>query len=235
MIKFAVCDDESDVTEYVSNKLREYYPNECEIKKYTDGKRLLEESKYERFNAFFLDVGMPALNGFEIAKQIRDIDPNVKIIFVTGKENLAHIGYIYEAFRFVRKSKLDQELCETAESLNRLFSSSNEYLNFKTWTGEIMVSVKDIKYFKANGHSLILHGLDEEEICSTMQEQEELLKERGFIRIHKSYLVNFRFFYSLESKSVRLSNGEELPVSRKRVPEVKNRIRECCQSRDIIL
>lgn len=232
LIKFAVCDDESDVTDYISDKLREYYPNECEIKKYTDGKSLLDDSKRESFDAYFLDIGMPLLDGFEIAKRIRSNNSRVKIIFVTRKEELAYLGYIYEAFRFVRKSRLDQEICETAKSLSKSLSESDEYLSLRNWTGEILINIKIIRYFKADGHSLILHALKEERVCVTMQELEERLKNRGFIRIHKSYLVNFRFFYSLESKSIKLSSGEELPISRTRIPEVRKMISQYCQFRD---
>lgn len=228
LVKFAVCDDERDVMEFVADKLRKYYPGQCEIRKYIDGKSLLADSRREIFDALFLDIGMPDLDGMEIAEQIRKKDSHVKIVFVTNKEELAHRGYIYEAFRFVRKSSLDQELCETAESLSKIFSLSNEYLSFKTPTGEIMISIKNIRYFKSEGHAIILYGLNEKRICGTMQEQEERLKNMGFIRIHKSYLVNLRFFYSIESKSLRLSSGEELPISRNRIVEVKKRILECC-------
>lgn len=229
MIKFAVCDDESNAAEYISNKLREYYPNECEIKKYTDGKSLLNDSKHEFFDAYFLDIGMPSPDGFEIAKRIRNKDSRVKIIFVTGKEDLAHLGYIYGAFRFVRKSKLVQELRETAMSLNKSISASDEYIRLKNWAGEVLININAIRYFKADGHSLILHALNEERVFNTMQELEDRLKNRGFIRIHKSYLVNFRFFYSLESKSVKLLNGEELPMSRNKISEVKKMINQYCQ------
>lgn len=232
MIKFAVCDDEADAANYISDKLREYYPNECEIKKYTDGKSLLDDCKHESFDAYFLDIGMPLLDGFEIAKQIRSNNPRVKIIFVTKREELAYLGYIYEAFRFVRKSRLEQELCEAAKSLSESLSDSDEYLSFRNWTGEILIDIKTVRYFKSDGHTLILYGSKEERIYGTMQELEERLKNKEFIRIHKSYLVNFRYFYSLESKSIKLSSGEELPVSRKRILKVKKIIHECCQSRD---
>lgn len=232
MIKFAVCDDESDAADYISDKLREYYPSECEIKKYTDGISLLNDSERESFDAYFLDIGMPLLDGFEVAKRIRSNNSRVKIIFVTGKEELANSGYIYGAFRFVRKSRLDQELYETAKSLSKCFSASDEYLSLRNWTGEILVNINFIRYFKAEGHFLILHALKEERVCVTMREMEERLKNRGFIRIHKSYLINFRFFYSLESKSIKLSSGEELPISRNKIPEVRKMIDQCSQLRD---
>lgn len=232
MIKFAVCDDEADATDYISDKLREYYSNECEIKKYTDGKRLLDDCKHESFDAYFLDIGMPLLDGFEIAKRIRSNDSRVKIIFVTRREELACLGYIYEAFRFVRKSRLEQELCEAAKSLSKSLSDIDENLSFRNWTGEILIDIKNVRYFKADGHFLISYGSKEERIYGTMQELEERLKNKEFIRIHKSYLVNFRYFHSLESKSIKLSSGEELPISRNRMLEVKKMIHECSRSRN---
>ena len=114
LVKFAVCDDERDMADLITVKLREYYPGECEIKCYVDGASLLTDSRSESFDAFFLDIGMPGLNGMELAGKIRDKNQNVKIIFVTNKDELAYKGYVYNAFRYVRKSNLEQELCEAA-------------------------------------------------------------------------------------------------------------------------
>ena len=57
MVKFAVCDDELKMTDLVAEKLREFYPDECEIKSYVDGDSLLTDSARELFDAFFLDIG----------------------------------------------------------------------------------------------------------------------------------------------------------------------------------
>ena len=69
-MKFAVCDDEREIAEYIAEKLREFYPDECEIKCYVDGKILLAESARELFDAFFLDIEMPTLDGFSLAEKI---------------------------------------------------------------------------------------------------------------------------------------------------------------------
>lgn len=232
MIKFAVCDNEKDMTEYISEKLLEYYPDKCEIKKYTNSKSLLKDSRHESFDAYFLDIGMPLLDGFETAKRIRSDNSRAKIIFVTKKEELAHLGYIYDAFRFVRKSKLDQELCEAAESLSKYLSDTEEFMNFKNWRGKILVDIKTVRYFKADGHCIILYGPKEKRIYDTMQKLEEQLKNKGFIRIHKSYLVNLRFFYSIDSTGLTLFSGEKLPVSRNRIFKVKDMINQYCKFRD---
>lgn len=227
MVKFAVCDDEQEMADYISDKLREYYPEECEIKRYGDGESLLKDRQREFFDAFFLDIGMPGMNGIELAKKIREDDPYVKIIFVTNMGEHAHIGYLYDAFRFVLKSNLEPELCEAAESLKEYFDSFNEYLKFKTPTGEITRAVKDIKYFEVKGHAITMVSNEhEDQVCGTMRIYCDRMKNRGFIQIHKSYLVNFRYIYSIEKNDVKLSCGKVLPLSRNRIDEVKNKLRD---------
>lgn len=227
LVKFAVCDDEPEMADYISDKLREYYPEKCEIKSYVDGKILLANIRMESFDAFFLDIGMPEIDGMMLAQKIREDHPYVKIIFVTNKEELAHIGYKYGAFRFVRKSKLEHDLCEAAYSLKDFFDSISEYLNIKTPEGEITTKIKNIKYFEVKGHTVTM-VCDEKEyqVYGTMKEYYNFLKNRGFIQIHKSYLVNFRFILSIEKNDVKLSCGRVLPLSRKRVDDVKNKLRE---------
>ena len=152
MVKFAVCDDDKKMHDSISDKLREYYPDECEIKTYTDGARLLSECRWSCFDALFLDIDMPESNGMEIAENIREIDRRVKIIFVSDKNKLAYKGYLYNAFRFVRKSNLEQDLCEAVKGLNESFSTQSDYLVFKTSRGEAVRSVEDIKYFEIKTH-----------------------------------------------------------------------------------
>lgn len=227
LVKFAVCDDEREMADYISDKLREYYPEECEIIKYGNGESLLTDSRREFFDAFFLDISMPMMNGIELAKKIRENDSYVKIIFVTNREELAYMGYLYGAFRFVRKSNLDSELCEAADSLKAYFDSLNEYMNFKTPTGEIARAVKSIKYFEVKGHTITMVCDEcEDQVCGTMKMYCDRMKNRGFILIHRSYLVNSRYIYSVEKNDVKLSCGKVLPMSRNRVDEVKNKLQD---------
>lgn len=231
MVRFAVCDDKKAELDCVANKIREYYDDDCEIIKYEDGESLLADSRTQFFDAMFLDIVMPGLNGMELAKKIREENRNVKIVFVTNKEELAHEGYLYEAFRFVRKSKLDQELLETAESLKKHFGSANEYLVLKTPDGTITRAVKDIKYFEVKGHYVTMLCNGEERVCGTMKAFESSLNKNGFIRIHKGYLVNFRYIYTIQKNNVILTDGKTLPLSRNRANTTKKMLWEFTRNR----
>lgn len=72
----------------ISNKLHAYYPDECEIKTYTDGTSLHLTCFRSCFDALFLNIDMPGSNGMEIAGKICEIDQRVKIIFVSKKNGL---------------------------------------------------------------------------------------------------------------------------------------------------
>ena len=117
---------------------------------------------------------------------------------------------------------MEQDLCETVKSLNESFSMQRKYLVFKTSKGEAVRAVEDIKYFEFKTHFINVVCNDGEiRIYGTLREYEEQIGNNGFIRIHKSYLVNFRYMYSVEKNIVLLSSGEELPLSRYRANETK--------------
>ena len=225
MVKFAVCDDEREMAEFIAEKLREFYPDECEIECYTDGKTLLEDNARELFDAFLLDVGMPGLDGFSLAEKIHADNPFTKIIFVTKNTELAHIGYLYGAFRYVRKFALEEELREAVQGLKHEFDLQSEFLLLKTPLGEVVRAVNSIRYFEVKGHNVTAFFDDtEERVSGTMNEYEERLKDVGFIRIHKSFLTNFRFIESIEKTAVILTDGSTLALSRNRVAETKRKL-----------
>lgn len=224
-MKFAVCDDEREMADLVAEKLRDFYPDECEIKCYTDSETLLQDSGRELFDAFFLDIEMPGLDGFSLAEKIRADNPFAKILFVTNHTEFAHIGCLYGAFRYVRKFVLEEELREAALSLKREFDLQSEFLLLKTQRGEIIQDMKSIKYFEVNGHNVTaFFDENEERVFGTMKEYEERLKDVGFIRIHKSFLVNFRFIESVGKTTVTLTDGTALLLSRNRVDETKRKL-----------
>lgn len=225
MVKFSVCDDEREMAYLVAEKLRDFYPDECEIKCYVDGETLLADSARELFDAFFLDIEMPGLDGFSLAEKIRADNPFAKIIFVTNYSEFAHIGYLYGAFRYVRKFALEEELREAVQSMKREFDLQSEFLLLKTPLGEVIRAVNSIRYFEVKGHQVTAFFDDSEErVSGTMNEYEQRLKDIGFIRIHKSFLVNFRFIEFVGKNAVNLTDGSILALSRNRVAETKRKL-----------
>lgn len=224
VVRFAVCDSDQEIIDCVINKLRTFFPSMCNIMTYSDSASLLSNHYQERFDAVFLGITIPGLDGLEIAEKIRENDSRVKIIFVSGQDKLAYKGYFHDAFRFVRKSNLDEDLREAAISLHRALCFQNELLEFKSDIGDITIAAKDIKYFEANDHFINMTCTERTiRTFGTLRDYEERLKNIGFIRIHKGYLVNFRYISSTDNKTVTLTCGTRLPLSRNRINETKTK------------
>lgn len=227
MVKFAVCDDEPEMTDYISDKLREYYPEDCEIRKYKDGESLLADSRKQLFDALFLDIDMPGLDGMELAGRIRDSNEYVKIVFVTNKDNLVYSSFKYVPFRFIRKTHLEEELPEAAEALRDTIAQSNAKVMFNTKDGEICVQISDIVYAEVMNHTITFYLRESKlTIFKSMNELENELGKFGFLRTHKSFLVNHIHIALIKQNRIFTDTGLSLPLSRSRADEVKLKLQQ---------
>lgn len=230
MKKIAVCDDDIITLEHLSERIRQEAPFECEVYSFQSSSGLLEQCRKTLFDALFLDIDMPELDGMKLAEAIRENDQYVRIIFVTNKEECVFSAYRYSVFRFLRKSRLNAELGEALAALDSVFSAADDSMVFRKSVREqdafsdkdVNIPIRSITYFEAAGHSLILHRENSEmKIMGTLNEIEKKLSAKGFIRIHKAFLVNYRSIFSIGKTDIRLTDGKELPVSRNRLNDVK--------------
>jgi two-component system LytT family response regulator len=84
-----------------------------------------------------------------------------------------------------------------------------------------VVDLREVLFCEASGSYTNFHFADKHVICTakTILEYEELLKDAGFVRLHKSFLVNLlhiKEYVRGEGGSVILSDGKELEVSRRK-------------------
>ena len=226
-MKFAVCDDEQEMTNYISDKLRVYYSEDCEIRKYEDGESLLADSRKHLFDALFLDIDMPGLDGMELAERIREDNQYVKIVFVTNKDNLVYSTLKYVPFRFIRKTYLDDEISEAVDALHDSIAQSNSTVIFNTKNGDICVQIGDIIYAEVMNHTITVYSTDGKlTIFKSMDELENELGKFGFLRPHKSFLVNHIHIASIKQNRIFTDTGLNLPLSRNRAKDVKLRLQQ---------
>jgi DNA-binding response OmpR family regulator len=99
--RIMVVDDEHDLTLFYRMSL-EYYGFEVET--YNDPRNALSNFKPDYYDLIILDIKMPGMDGFELYKEIKQKDPNVKACFLTASE------LYYKEFRTREYSALDKEL-----------------------------------------------------------------------------------------------------------------------------
>lgn len=128
MIKAAVCDDEKIFTKKFVLMIKEFFDThniQINVSVFDSGTDfILNRAKYD---ILFLDINIPDVGGFEIAKQITDRDRKTLIIFVTEHDELVYSSLKFRPFRFIRKRRLQEELADVLRDvISEISKQSNK-------------------------------------------------------------------------------------------------------------
>lgn len=232
MFCIAICDDE----EYFCIKEKELvagfmdckgYPYRIDI--FSSGRELLDSPDLiSQYDVIFLDVNMRELDGIETAKEIRKITRETYIVFVTAFITYAPEGYKVDAIRYLLKDDacLEKAVVECLETIVYKMNYEEQKHVFEFQEGKLEIFFEDILYIESNLHKLIFHLTGNRKTKYTMyaklDDMDELLRDAGFCRLHKSYLVNLRYVESIKRYQAELSDGNSLGISKSRYPEAKN-------------
>ena len=244
-INIGVCDDNTQVINIIKSAIaNEFmtYHIETNIKMFTNYAELKESMSQQKYGLLFLDIKAPDTDGVEFAEQLRKENNDVDIIFISSKEERVFDTFKVKPFAFVRKSNFLMDISDVISRYVKTLKSApiDQTVSFISHGTRINVSIKDIIYIEGTGVYQTVYFEDKNkapiEISSRMETLENELKQFGFIRIHKGYLVNFFYINSIEnSNELILNNGSTLPISRRKVAEVKTLFLKLCEQYDVLL
>lgn len=221
----AICDDSREELMYVYKiieKALSQYKITCQFQVYTSASKMLEDNYSKPFDAIFLDLDMPEIDGMDVAAKINKINESTEIIFVTNHDELVYKAYRFKALGFIRKKYLNAEINEILEILINTINSRQKYLIFCDSGVDKKYKVQDIIYMHSDDHYVDIISLDDKcSVRDSLNNIEKSYSQYGFIRIHSRYLVNFRYIYSIEKNTIVLNGKQQLPMSRNRVSAVK--------------
>lgn len=175
-------------------------------------------------NLILLDIELPEMDGITLGKQIKEMNADVFLVFVTSYIEYAVKGYEANAFRYLLKP-LSLEVMR-----NLLIDIQAEYqkkkkLTVKTRDGEIILPLQELLYISAEDKYTVLYTKTKHYISDhSLKKYEEQLKEYGFFRIHRKYLANLYHHKRIEAGKVVLTQGYILPISKKRMPEYQKQL-----------
>lgn len=237
MINVAICDDDVAITGRLETMLQEiarkkFVQIETEI--FWDGRRLAETIETDRyFDIVFLDIEMGREDGITVAHRIREIDKNVLIVYVTSHESYMQESFEVRPFRFlvkpVGREKLEKCFREAYEEI----SSKDSYFRYSYQRLNHKVPIRDILYFESNRRKVyIVTEKEEFELYGKLNEIEEILKisKAVFLRIHQSFLVNYKHVERLGYDFVVMDNGKRISISEDRRKQISE---QYCTMEDI--
>lgn len=219
MIRVLIAEDDprcfQELEQFINDYSRET-GRVFQITHYDNGEDLVERYRPE-FDLLLLDVEMPFMDGMTAAGHIRQIDPEVVIVFVTNLAQYAIQGYSVNALDYILKPlnyfSFSQHL---TRALRYVKKREDAYLTVAVKGGVLKLEVGDIYYLERLGHQLMIHTRDGvHTTSSTLQQMEEMLEDKGFVRCNKGYLVNLAHVSGVQD-GCAVVHGEKLLISRGR-------------------
>ena len=221
MLKIAIVDDDEVDIKRLKGFLFLYFSNKKEnnalINTFSRGLNFLEDYK-EDYDAIFLDIDMPLMDGMQCAYKIREKNKHVAIIFVTNYSSLAIDGYGVNALDFLVKPVKENDVYRISEKILAKVKdeSQNKKIFVKVKSGYQSIRVDEIKYIEVDLHDIIYYCKDGVyKSRGVLKNIEKELDPKTFVKCSSCYLVNLNFIDSIQKDDVKVGDVF-LRISRKK-------------------
>lgn len=230
MIKLAFCDDEISELNEICMLLDQYRVErnqEIDYIAFQSPLDLLAEiERGTRFDILFLDVLMPGETGIDAAAEIRNYDNNVKIIFLTSSSEFAVQSYMVGAYFYQLKPIWRESFFRLMDSaLSACEKEQTNSLILRCKSGITRVEMRHLEYCEVIHRTLLIH-LTNGKVLESNGSLDELCRKLesygGFLRPHRSYLINLNYVKNLSYRGITMSCLTEIPIPRGKYNEIKD-------------
>jgi DNA-binding LytR/AlgR family response regulator len=219
MVNLAIVEDEdsyaAQLTEYIERYQRES-GNSFKITRFRDGDEITNGYRGE-FDVILMDIEMKLMDGMTAAEEIRRLDQDVVIMFITNMTNYAIRGYQVDALDYVLKPvsyfAFSQKL---GRALTRIKKKSSDIISINMSSGVKKLDVDNIFYIESEGHNLNFYTSGGDfTVRAKLSDYEAALAPYNFFRSNKGYLVNLKYVDGVENGECLIA-GKRLGISRAR-------------------
>lgn len=218
MLRIAVVDDEKvyidQITEYIKQYANEKN-RDIQTETFSDGNGLLKEYS-SQYDIILLDIEMSERNGMDTAREIRKINQDVVLVFITNMAQYAINGYEVGALDYVLKPLNYYTFSVRLErAVQRVKKRQLEEILLNLPDGIKRLKADTIYYIEVQNRMLHYHTKDGVFVVrGTLQSAEGLLRESHFVRCNHWYLVNLQYVSEIRRNLVIVA-GDELEISRR--------------------
>lgn len=243
MITAVIIDDEFNSRDYLKNLIERYFNNQIHIfdiaPNISEGVDLIN---IYHPDIVFLDIEMPEENGFKLFEYYKE-GISFEVVFTTAHKQYAINAIKNDAFDYLLKpidridllsviNKYEKKLLERRNNNSVMYVNGHDNLPkiaLSTLYGVKYIEKYLFLYAKADGSYSEIHTIDGRKftLSKSLKEFEEMTKDFGFFRTHKSYVVNLSHVSELLKKDeyfVLLKNNLKIPLSIRRKDEFLSKI-----------
>ncbi|MBL7887563.1 MAG: response regulator transcription factor [Flavobacterium sp.] len=235
MIKTILIEDDEILRKGLHQMLELYAPNFVVIAEAETVANAVEVLLEKEPDVVFLDIMLIGGTGFDVLKQyqVKNGFPNFQLVFITAFEEYAIKAFRMSALDYLLKPVDPDELKEVIRKIEKAKTlhpdsfellidqlgkqNHNKKIALATAEGIHIVLIDEIVYAQADNNytTIVLNNNKQIIVSKPLKEYEELLAEKGFLRIHQSYLINTQYvqFFDKMEHTVQLNTNAILPVA----------------------
>lgn len=224
-MRIAICDDEEKFRMQEKNLIDKLSASlDVVVDAFADGRDLLKRFDASPYDLVFLDIEMPVMDGITLAREIRSRTEQVQIVFLTGHVEYAIEGYEVNALRYLTKPVNEEKLKEVLRFVMDK-NTQGRQLILREDGEDLILNLTDVYYMEAQNQYVMIYASDGEHLIrANIGDFEEQLKNDGFYRIHRGFLVSLARVKKMQKGEVLLDAGSKtvtLPVSRSNIRPLK--------------
>ena len=227
----AYCEDETAQAAAYIKAIRSWSEQNnraCYIELFENAEQFLfslDENAAIPYDLVLLDIAMKGMDGFTLARQLRQRDSHVRIAFLTSDPSHAYEGYELNAWRYILKPLNYDKIKEMLEALAGSMETGSPFVLLEIGCENHKIYTQDILYAEICGHYSTLHCCHETlTVKLSFSKLIQLLNEaeNKFIRAHRSIAVNIDKVLRISRENCVLNGDIILPVSRGKYKELND-------------
>ena len=228
--RVGLCDDEKRMLKinnhYMKEIDEEYEEFTLELINFMAGKDIVEYIKKEPLDIAILDVDMIGMDGMEVAKNLKEVNEDIVIFFITGHSEFAVEAFDVDAIGYVMKpvdkDKLERTLLKAVSKVREIKSREKQRELVITVSNlKKRIPVDDIIYIeRVQTQCVIVTKKEEYRVYDTITDLVEKVGE-GFVRASQSFILKVSEITKVTYKEATLKNGLTVSLGRGFTKEVK--------------
>lgn len=228
MFKVAICDDDLVIASQIEAVILKYSKNnylKIDIEVFYSGETLLNYIKQEnQFDLIYLDIEMEKTSGIEVGRQIREVmkDYITEIVYISGKDEYDRQLFDVQPLHFIPKPINPTLIIDDLNLAMTRLKKVTKFFKYNKGKNSFKVSAQDIIYFESVNREIKIVSVDQEDcFYGNMEGIQTVVSNYQFIRIHRSYLINYNHVSVFKYDEIIMSNGDVLPISQSRRKEIR--------------
>lgn len=221
-----ICDDDNSFVHELKNLIEPLFEAEypgANVYCFNNGFELFDWyiNEGSTIDILYIDVEMPGYNGLEIIKKLQHAGCTCLTVFISSYQSYAIDTFDYNVNQYLLKPIKSEKIISVTKKLLYLYKKKYNKIELLQKDQHIYLSIDQIISFETNSRKLICHTVEGDfNTTAKISQLEKELLPFGFLRTHKSYLINMDKVVYYRHYTFYMQMGIIAEISRTRKPAI---------------